>query len=56
MSEKKSEIKEMKLCVSVFKGGGNTTTSELYTRKWVEIINALERRKKACSYPEEIVT
>ncbi len=47
MSKKKEKSKDGKseLCTSVFKSGRHTTTKEIYTQKWVEVIHALERRK-----------
>lgn len=33
------------LCVSVFKNGTNETTTEIYTRKWIDLINRIEKRK-----------
>lgn len=33
------------ICVSVFKSGENTTTTQEYTRKWIELINQIERDK-----------
>ena len=35
------------ICVSVFKSGENTTTTQEYTRKWIELINQIERGKSA---------
>ena len=32
-------------CTSVFKGDNDTTTKEIYTEKWVEVINALANGK-----------
>ena len=34
----------MGLCTSIFKSGA-TTTKEIYTEKWAEMINTLERSK-----------
>ncbi len=41
----KFDDKECKLCTSVFKSGGSIATKEIYTQKWIEVINTLERRK-----------
>ena len=45
MGKDKSDDQKNKLCISVFKSGRSTTTKEIYTQKWVEMINTLERRK-----------
>ncbi len=36
---------EKKLCVSVFKSGGNTTTKSQFTKVWVDLINKIEKGK-----------
>ncbi len=33
------------VCRSVFKSGGSTTTKEAFTKKWIELINTLEKGK-----------
>ena len=33
------------VCVSVFKSGENTTTKQEYTKKWIELINRMEKGK-----------
>ena len=33
------------VCKSVFKSGENTTTRDEFTKKWIELINRLERSK-----------
>ncbi|MBP3480587.1 MAG: hypothetical protein J6K66_03170 [Clostridia bacterium] len=33
------------ICKSVFKSGENTTTRDEFTKKWIELINRLERSK-----------
>lgn len=43
MSKEESDIKEIKLCVSVFKNG--ILTKEEYTKIWIELITVLERGK-----------
>ena len=52
MSEKDKAIKK-NICTSVFKDGNNTTTKEIYTEKWVEVINTLERRKNGGSHERQ---
>ena len=37
--------RESKLCVSVFQNGEHTTTKEVYTKKWIVLINRMENRK-----------
>ena len=37
------EIPQVK---SVFKSGENTTSKEVFTRMWIEVINKLERSKR----------
>ncbi len=34
-----------KLCTSVFKGGENTTSKSQFTKKWIELVNRLEKNK-----------
>ena len=41
----KDKLDEQNICTSVFKDGGDTTTRKIYTQKWVELINTLERSK-----------
>ena len=33
------------ICKSVFKSGENTTTKQEYTKKWIELINRMEKGK-----------
>lgn len=33
------------LCKSVFKDGKNTVTKSIFTKKWIELINTLEKEK-----------
>lgn len=33
------------ICKSVFKDGGDTTSKTRFTKKWIELINRLERRQ-----------
>ena len=33
------------ICNSVFKSGKNTTTEQEFTKKWIELINILEKDK-----------
>ena len=35
------------ICKSVFKNGKNTTTKSRFTKKWIELINRLEKNKSA---------
>ena len=35
------------ICKSVFKGGENTTTKIQFTKKWIELINKLEKNTSA---------
>lgn len=35
------------ICKSVFKNGENTTTKSRFTKKWIELINRLEKNKSA---------
>lgn len=44
-SDKSHNNKDNMICVSVFKSGENTTTTQEYTRKWIELINRIERGK-----------
>ncbi len=34
-----------KLCTSVFKSGENTTSKSQFTKKWIELVNRLEKNK-----------
>lgn len=41
-----NEYKDEKvLCKSVFKGGENTISKAQFTKKWIELINILEKNK-----------
>lgn len=44
-NDKSESNGDEKICVSVFKSGGNTTTGQEYTKKWVELINRMEKAK-----------
>lgn len=33
------------ICKSVFKSGENTTSTSQFTKKWIELINRLEKNK-----------
>lgn len=33
------------ICKSVFKSGENTTSTSQFTKKWIELINKLEKNK-----------
>ena len=44
MVKDEADGKEMKLCTSVFKDGGSTTTKSVYTHVWTELISVLEQR------------
>ena len=37
------------ICKSVFKNGENTTSRSQFTKKWIELINRLERNKNVNS-------
>lgn len=39
------------VCRSVFKSGENTTSKSQFTKKWVELINKLEKNKGAVITP-----
>ena len=41
---KKSE-EPVTICRSVFKSGESTTSKNEYTKKWIELINILEKSK-----------
>lgn len=34
------------ICKSVFKNGENTTSTSQFTKKWIELINTLEKKIK----------
>ena len=38
------------ICKSVFKSGGNTTSKSEFTKKWIELINRLEKNKSINFY------
>ena len=33
------------ICRSIFKGGESTTTKSRFTKKWIELINIIEKGK-----------
>ena len=37
--------KSMNICSSVFKSGESTTSKAQFTKKWVEMINRIEKNK-----------
>ena len=43
--EKTDKSKTITVCKSVFKSGENTTSKTQFTKKWIELINRLERNK-----------
>ena len=45
-SDKSKIGDEKEICVSVFKSGENTTSKKEYTKKWVELINRIEKSKR----------
>ena len=47
--EKNDKSKTDTICWSVFKSGENTTSKSQFTKKWIELINRLERNKKVNS-------
>ena len=46
-SDKSKIGDEKEICVSVFKSGENTTSKSQFTKKWIELINRLEKNKSA---------
>jgi len=46
MQEQKSTQPVQQTCQSVFKSGESTTTKNQFTRKWIELINQLEKNKR----------
>ena len=57
MAKEKDRFDDKKtICASVFKSGESTTTKEIYTQKWVELIHTLERRKQPVLISGEIRT
>ncbi len=44
--EKNDKSKTDTICKSVFKSGENTTSKEEYTKKWIELINRIEKSKR----------
>ena len=49
-SDKSKNNDDKKICVSVFKSGENTTTKEEYTKKWIELVNRIEKGKSINFY------
>lgn len=45
-SDKSGSGNEKEICTSVFKSGENTTSKEEYTKKWIELINRIEKSKR----------
>ena len=43
--EKDDKSQTKAVCKSVFKSGENTTSKKQFTKKWIELINRLERNK-----------
>lgn len=33
------------ICKSIFMGGGNMTTKSQFTKKWIELVNQIEKNK-----------
>ena len=46
-SDKSKSNDDKIICVSVFKSGESTTTKYEYTKKWIELINRMEKSKNA---------
>jgi hypothetical protein len=46
MQEENSTHPVQQTCQSVFKSGESTTTKNQFTRKWIELINQLEKNKR----------
>ena len=42
---KNDKSKSDTICKSVFKSGENTTSKSQFTKKWIELINKLEKNK-----------
>lgn len=40
-----NNLNDPSFCVSIFKSGENTVTSQAYTQKWIELIQSLEKNK-----------
>ena len=40
-----NDDQKTKLCTSIFKDGATTAEKTIYTQKWIEIIQAIERHK-----------
>ena len=49
-SDKSKRKDNQTICVSVFKSGESTTTKHEYTKKWIELINRMEKSKNANFY------
>lgn len=47
--EKNDKSKTDTICKNVFKSGENTTSKSQFTKKWIELINRLERNKNVNS-------
>ena len=47
--EKNDKSKTDTICKSVFKSGENTTSKSQFTKKWIELLNRLERNKNVNS-------
>ena len=47
--EKNDKSKTDTICKRVFKSGENTTSKSQFTKKWIELINRLERNKNVNS-------
>ena len=41
------------MCKSVFKGGGNATTKERFTRAWIDLIDRMEKNKELALAPKQ---
>ena len=37
--------KQESVCKSIFKSGGDTTSKAQFTKKWLELINRMEKHK-----------
>lgn len=40
--------KNQPLCISVFRNGKNSTSKPQFTKKWIEMINKIEKSKANC--------
>ena len=53
MQKQNSTQPAQQTCQSVFKSGESTTTQNQFTRKWIELINQLEKNKRIAAEKQE---